>query len=339
MLHKAPSAARAGAKKAAAAAATRHVVFSARDKECFLAAASSGNLAKVRQYLARGYDPSVDQSRALALALKSYPVMSELLAQHGARVEDVAEDAVLARDRHHYNYDHQLRADMWKVELILSHLSPASDLLPRLLPLALAEPALVKLLLRIGVEPSTALGVAIKERFVDSALALLDAGVAKGALQANGFLSLACEAPALAAVVRRLLEAGAHPDEPRAMPPLLVAINSNALDSARTLLRFGADPDLRGACTAALSALPILVPDLLRHGASFRLEPVTYWQARIPLEIMGLLLRARVHWAHRFALRMVQREVPSDTTVENARAMALAKASLTFPHMHPQKLL
>lgn len=37
-------------------------LFSSADESRFLAAVSSGNIAKVKQYLQRGYDPSVKAS-------------------------------------------------------------------------------------------------------------------------------------------------------------------------------------------------------------------------------------------------------------------------------------
>lgn len=312
-------------------------VFSAKDEDRFLAAVTSGNLAKVKQYLQRGYDPSSNSSYALKLALKSYPVLSELLIAHGARVQDVAVDTLS------WLRQYGPPSDVWKVELILSHLTLAT-ISPRFLSLALADAALVKPILKIGVDPNDALISALHSRHAQSAIALLDAGASP--LRAHqrlnrdrSLLSLACTSPNLTEVVHRLLLAGAHPDDPAREPPLIEAIDSTAIDSARLLLRFGADPDLCSPGSAAFRKLQTLIPDLLRHGATFRSEPVIFSDAMVPLEILGLLLRARIQWAHRYALRMVQHEVPRGTTQENARAMALAHASLVYPDMQPQKLL
>lgn len=260
------------------------------------------------------------------MALKSYPIISELLIAHGARVEDVVND-VLSRD------NLVQKTERWKVELMLAHLTPAT-LPDTLLRIALADSTMVKPILKTGMNPNAVLVKALNWHLPSAALAVVDAGASLTITGDKSVLIAACFAPFLSDVVRRLLEIGAHPDHPRVSPPLRAAINSKSLDSVRLLLAYGADPDRCNAGSAALARMRSVVPDLLLHGATLFVEPA----GEVPLGIMGLLLRARIPWAHRLARRLVQWKIPQGTDEETARAMAMAKAALEFPDMQPKKL-
>lgn len=340
-------------------AAARRKPLSAQDEKRFLDAVSAGHIEKVRQYLERGANPAADSSRALYFALRAQlPQIAELLILRGARAEDVAKHVFQSLTSHP-------RPPDWAIELITRNLTPAT------VPSALLFDSLwhinaLRALLRAGADPNvmqqqnyeplSVLAKAIRNHPPEISIALIDAGAsphwtlsrqwARPCDRDISVLTMACERPGNTPVVRRLLAAGAVVDPSHGVRPLTYALEWKALETVRYLLTQGADPVLADAGRLAMSLkLWAVVPDLLRHGANFETFPSnTTRYVDVPLEILGLLLRAQVRWVldgfeMASASQTPHPAVPRDTPWINVSAIMLARAALVYPDMQPQKLL
>ena len=328
--------------------------LSAQDEKRFLDAVTTGHIEKVRHYLDRGANPSVECSRALSIALQSQlPKIAELLITRGARVEDVAKGVFTSLNGWR-------RAPDWQIELLTAHFTPAT-VPSALLFDSLRHVGAVRALLRAGADPNVeqsnpfesfpVLVAALRGHSPEVAIALIDAGASphwtlcRTAWQRprdrdESVLAMACERPANTSVVRRLVFAGAVVNPRHGVQPLSAAIKAGSLDSAQYLLAQGADPFLADAGRFAMQRkLWPIVPDLLRRGANFPPNCVAY--SEVPLEILGLLLRAQVRWVLACTSRPqpVHPELPRDTPEDTLRAVMQAKAALVYPDMQPQKLL
>lgn len=325
--------------------------LSAKDAKSFLDAVSAGHIEKVNHYLKRGANPSADSSKALHIALCSqFPKIAELLIASGARVEDVAKEVFASR-----------RAPDWQIELVTAHFTPAT-VQSGLLFDALKYITAVRALLRAGADPNveqrnkfesfSVLAAAIRGHSPEVAIALIDAGASphwtlrlspwrKPFDRDESVLVMACERPTNTPVVRRLVTAGAVVNPRQGVHPLTRAIDSGSLESAQYLLTQGADPVLANAGGMAMHRRQWrLVPDLLRHGANFPPDLAASYNA-VPLEILGLLMRARVGWvlACHISPYRDHPEVPRGTPRDTVQAIMQAKAALVYPDMQPQKLL
>lgn len=347
---------------AANKAAARRKPLSAQDEKRFLEAVTAGHIDKVRHFLERGANPAAESSRALSIALRSqFPKIAKLLISRGARVEDVAK-AVFSS----LNGYRGIRPPEWAIELLTAHFTPAT-VPSALLFDSLRHISAVQALLRAGADPNveqqqqfeplSVLAAAIRNHLPDTAIALIDAGASphwtlsrtpwRRPFDRNeSVLTMACERPVDARVVRRLVAAGANVNPRQGVRPLTRAIETKTLDCAKYLLTQGADPALVDAGHLTLWTKQWeIVPALLRHGDDFQVSLTDYTRCReMPLEILGLLLRAQVRWVlDAMALmntpQMEHPEVPRDTPEVTIRAMMQAKAALVYPDMQPQKLL